>query len=314
MTDQSRDVSPLPGAAHGPRVGPGAGWRGRIARQPTTKAYVLLSPTLMLLIGVMCVPVGMLIAYSFWTQNYLEIDTTFTLANYVSVLSKKIYPIILGRSIVISLSVTVATIVMAYPIAYFIAFRVRRHKMIWLILITVPFWTSYLLRVFAWKVILGYNGVINSALIWLGVIDAPLEFLLYNPIAVVITLAHAWAPVAILPIFVSLEKIDRSLLEAATDLGDTPFERFFRVTLPLTVPGIVAAFLLVFIPTVGDYVTPQLVGGPDGMMIGNLMYTLFFRVNNWPMGSALSIITIITITAVGFTIWRLTRRARGKAQ
>lgn len=314
MTDQSRDVLPIPGAARNPRVGPSAGWRGRIARQPTTKAYVLLSPTLMLLIGVMCVPVGMLIAYSFWTQNYLEIDTTFTLANYVSVLSKKIYPIILWRSIVISLSVTVATIVMAYPIAYFIAFRVRRHKMIWLILITVPFWTSYLLRVFAWKVILGYNGVINSALIWLGVIDAPLEFLLYNPIAVVITLAHAWAPVAILPIFVSLEKIDRSLLEAATDLGDTPFERFFRVTLPLTVPGIVAAFLLVFIPTVGDYVTPQLVGGPDGMMIGNLMYTLFFRVNNWPMGSALSIITIVTITAVGFTIWRLTRRARGKAQ
>jgi spermidine/putrescine transport system permease protein len=314
MTDQSRDVLPIPGAARNPRVGPSVGWRGRIARQPTTKAYVLLSPTLMLLIGVMCVPVGMLIAYSFWTQNYLEIDTTFTLANYVSVLSKKIYPIILWRSIVISLSVTVATIVMAYPIAYFIAFRVRRHKMIWLILITVPFWTSYLLRVFAWKVILGYNGVINSALIWLGVVDAPLEFLLYNPIAVVITLAHAWAPVAILPIFVSLEKIDRSLLEAATDLGDTPFERFFRVTLPLTVPGIVAAFLLVFIPTVGDYVTPQLVGGPDGMMIGNLMYTLFFRVNNWPMGSALSIITIVTITAVGFTIWRLTRRARGKAQ
>ena len=310
MTDQSRNVLPIAGTA--PR--PSAGWRGRIARQPTTKAYVLLSPTLMLLIGVMCVPVGMLIAYSFWTQNYLEIDTTFTLANYVSVLSKKIYPIILWRSIVISLSVTVATIVMAYPIAYFIAFRVRRHKMIWLILITVPFWTSYLLRVFAWKVILGYNGVINSALIWLGVIDAPLEFLLYNPIAVVITLAHAWAPVAILPIFVSLEKIDRSLLEAATDLGDTPFERFFRVTLPLTVPGIVAAFLLVFIPTVGDYVTPQLVGGPDGMMIGNLMYTLFFRVNNWPMGSALSIITIVTITAVGFTIWRLTKRARGKAQ
>jgi len=290
------------------------GWRGWIPGHHTINAYVLLSPTLMLLVGVMCLPVGMLIAYSFWTQNYLEIDTTFTLANYVSVLSKKIYPIILWRSILISLSVTVATIVMAYPIAYFIAFRVSRHKMIWLILITVPFWTSYLLRVFAWKVILGYNGVINSALIWLGVVDTPLEFLLYNPIAVVITLAHAWAPVAILPIFVSLEKIDRSLLEAATDLGDTPFERFFRVTLPLTVPGIVAAFLLVFIPTVGDYVTPQLVGGPDGMMIGNLMYTLFFRVNNWPMGSALSIITIVTITAVGVTIWRLTRRARGKAR
>jgi len=284
-------------------------WRNR-----NNNAYILLSPTLFLLVGVMCLPVGMLVAYSFWTQNFTQIDTTFTLANYAAVFEKEIYLKILLRSIAISLGVTATTILLAYPIAYFIAFRVTRQKMLWLILITVPFWTSYLLRVFAWKVILGYNGVINSALIWLGLIDAPLEFLLYNPMAVVITLAHAWAPVAILPIFVSLEKIDRSLLEAATDLGDTRFERFMHITLPLTVPGVTASFLLVFIPTVGDYVTPQLVGGPDGMMIGNLMYTLFFRVNNWPMGSALAIVMIFAITAMGAAIWMATARARGKVQ
>src|SRR3546814_6225546 len=112
--------------------------------------------------------------------------------------------------------------------AYFMAFRVTRHKLVWIILITVPFWTSYLLRVFAWKVILGYQGVINSGLQELGLIEDPLEFLLYNPTAVTITLAHAWAAFAILPIYVSLEKIDRSLLEAATDLGDNPVQRFFR--------------------------------------------------------------------------------------
>ncbi len=136
-----------------------------------------------------------------------------------------------------------------------------RRKLLWIILITVPFWTSYLLRVFAWKVILGFNGAINSGLISLGVIDQPLEFLLYNPTAVTITLAHAWAAYAILPIYVSLEKIDRSLLEAATDLGDGPLRRFLRITLPLSLPGTIAATLLVFIPTVGDYLTPSLVGG-----------------------------------------------------
>jgi spermidine/putrescine transport system permease protein len=180
--------------------------------------------------------------------------------------------------------------------AYFLAFRVTRHKMAWLILITVPFWTSYLLRVFAWKVILGYNGVINSGLISLGLIDKPLEFLLYNPFAVVITLAHAWAAVAILPIYVSLEKIDRSLLEAATDLGDSHLERFLRITLPLSLPGVIAASLLVFIPTVGDYITPTLVGGTDGIMIGNVVQSLFSKGNNAPLAAAVSIVSMMTIT------------------
>jgi spermidine/putrescine transport system permease protein len=181
--------------------------------------------------------------------------------------------------------------------AYFIAFKVKKNKLVWLILITVPFWTSYLLRVFAWKVILGYDGVINISLMKLGIIAQPVEFLLYNVNAVVITLAHAWAPFAILPIFVSLEKIDRSLLEAATDLGDGPLRRFLRVTLPLSLPGVIAAALIVFIPTVGDYVTPRLVGGNNGLMIANMIQVQFGKANDWPLGAALAVSTMVIVTA-----------------
>jgi spermidine/putrescine transport system permease protein len=187
---------------------------------------------------------------------------------------------------------------------------VRKHKLIWLILITIPFWTSYLLRVFAWKIVLGFNGVINSGLIALGIIDQPLEFLLYNPTAVIITLAHAWAAFAILPIYVSLEKIDRSLLEAAADLGEGPVMRFVRVTLPLSMPGVIAASLLVFIPTVGDYVTPTLVGGPTGIMIGNIIQSLFGKANNWPLGAATAIISMLIITLLICVFLYLTKRFR----
>ena len=280
-------------------------------RSETLRGYTLLSPTLFVMLAAMCLPVAMLIAYSFWTQNYLDIDKTFTLANYAAFFQKIVYSKLMLRSITISALCTVATLLLAYPMAYFIAFKVTKNKLVWLILITVPFWTSYLLRVFAWKVILGYNGLINSGLMTLGVIDEPLTFILYNRSAVIITLTHAWAAFAILPIYVSLEKIDRSLLEAATDLGDTPFRRFMRVTLPLSLPGTLVAGLLVFIPTVGDYVTPQLVGGTKGIMIGNVIQSQFGISNNWPLGASLSIISLVIITVVAIVVsmflWHLGR-------
>ncbi|MBY6142370.1 ABC transporter permease, partial [Leisingera daeponensis] len=201
------------------------------------------------------------------------------------------------RSIAIAGAVTMATVALAYPIAYFIAFRTRK-KTLWLLLITIPFWSSYLLRVFSWKLILGFNGVMNSALISLGLIEEPLTFLLYNEFAVVLTLAHAWAPFAILPIYVSLQKIDRALLEAATDLGCSRLERFFRVTLPLSVPGIIAGSLIIFIPTVGDYVTPSLVGGSQGKMIANLIQVQFGPANNWPLGATLSLAAMASVGLV----------------
>lgn len=237
-----------------------------------------------------------LFGLSLWTQLDIGYDKAFSLINYETFFQKRIYPIVLWRSINVAALVAFVTVLLAFPAAYYIAFRVHKNKGIWLILITLPFWTSYLLRVFSWKIILGYNGVINSGLLEIGIIEAPLEFLVYNQGAVIVTLAHAWAAFAILPIYVSLEKIDRSLLEAANDLGEGPIMTFIRVTLPLALPGIIAATLLVFIPTVGDYVTPKLVGGTRGIMIGNLIQSAFGRGDNWPLGSAIAVVSMLAIT------------------
>ena len=270
----------------------------RFRRSESLRGYALLSPTLTVVLLGLLFPLMILVTLSFWKQEYVDLIRTFTLTNYADFFQKKIYYLILYRSIRISLVVMLVTVLLAYPLAYFIAFHVKRNKIMWIIMITIPFWTSYLLRVFSWKVILGYNGVINSGLMSLGIISEPLEFLLYNPIAVVITLAHAWAAVAILPIYVSLEKIDRSLIEASRDLGENAVMTFIRVTLPLSLPGVIAASLLVFIPTVGDYVTPALVGGTRGIMIGNIIQSMFGKALNWPLGAALSIISMITVTIV----------------
>jgi spermidine/putrescine transport system permease protein len=269
-----------------------------------------MAPTLAIMTVGVLIPFAILVTLSFWTRQGFDFDTTFTMANYQRLVSEPIYGALLSRSLWISGVATIVTVALCYPMAYYVAFHVHRNKLLWLILITLPFWTSYLLRVFAWKVILGYEGVINSALLSVGWIEAPLEFLLYSPNAVIITLAHAWAAFAILPLYVSLEKIDRSLLEAATDLGDGPVMRFLRVTLPLSMPGVISACFLIFIPTTGDYITPALLGGPDGMMIGNLIQAQFGPINNWPMGAALSISLMLWICAIAVAFLLVTRKAQ----
>lgn len=288
----------------------GPGRIGRaLHRSGAARGYLLLSPAMAVLLFALAAPIALLVLYSFWTQNGLVLDTNPTLAQYVAIASREGYRTLFLRSIAISSAVTLVTVALAYPMAYFVAFRVRRAKFIWLLLLTIPFWTSYLLRVFAWKVILGFDGVINSALIRLGLISHPLEFLLYNPTAVVITLAHAYAAFAILPIYVSLEKIDRSLLEAAADLGDGPLRRFLRVTLPLSLPGVLGAAILIFVPTTGDYVTPTLVGGSDGVMIANIIQVQFGRVNNWPLGAALAISSMAAVAVIAVAFIQAARLA-----
>ncbi len=285
----------------------------------TRSAYLLLSPAFLVMLATLAAPLVALIVMSFWSQNGFEIDRSFTLRNYWSLVEPGegviwlgvrfpfAYPvpaILIIKSLAMSFVATATVIAVAYPMAYFLAFRVTRHKAVWMILLTIPFWTSYLLRVFSWKIVLGFNGAINSALISMGLIDKPLEFLLYNPLAVMITLAHSWIAFAVLPIYVSLDKIDRSLLEAASDLGDSRWRRFRRVTLPLSMPGTITATLLVFIPTVGDYVTPTLVGGPGGTMIGSLVQQLFTRQDNAPLGAAVSIVMMVIIAALVWVFLR----------
>lgn len=275
----------------------------------TGRGLTLISPPFLFAVLLLAAPLSMVIILSFWTQDFLEIIRTFSLANYIEAWTKPIYQVLMLRSLKISVLVTLVTVLIAYPVAYYISFMVpNRRKPLWIFLITIPFWTSYLMRIFLWKVILGFNGVINGSLMELGVIEAPLDFILYNQFAVVVTLSHAWVPFAVLPIFVAMEKIDRSLLEAATDLGDSAFWRFLRVTLPLSMPGVIAATLIVFIPTIGDYVTPKLVGGPDGLMIANMVELQFKKANNAPLGAALAISAMALVTAIALIFVWLNRR------
>ena len=261
------------------------------------EGYALLSPTLVVMGLALAAPLLLMGVISLKSQQGLDFNQGWTLAQYGAVLGEASYRALFVRSVVISGLVTAVTVCLAYPMAYFVAFHTRR-KFLWLLALTIPFWTSYLLRVFAWKIILGFDGVINSGLMRLHLISQPLGLLLYNPFAVVVTLAHAWAAFAILPIYVSLEKIDRSLLEAAGDLGDGPVRRFLRITLPLSLPGVIGAALLIFVPTTGDYVTPALVGGTQGTMIANLIEVQFNGVGNWPLGAALSLLSMAMVGVI----------------
>jgi len=263
----------------------------------SSQGYVLLAPTLAVMGLALAAPLLLMAITSLKNQNGLGFSEGWTLAQYGEVLGRASYRALFLRSVLISGLVTLVTVALAYPMAYFVAFHTR-HKFIWLVALTIPFWTSYLLRVFAWKIILGFNGVINSGLMQMHLIDQPLSFLLYNPFAVVVTLAHAWAAFAILPIYVSLEKIDRSLLEAASDLGDSAFRRFLRITLPLSAPGLIGAAILIFVPTTGDFVTPELVGGTKGTMIANLIEVQFNAVGNWPLGAALSLVSMAMVAVL----------------
>ncbi|HEY2008424.1 MAG TPA: ABC transporter permease [Rhizomicrobium sp.] len=261
------------------------------------EGYALLSPTLVVMGLALAAPLGLMTITSLKNQQGLGFGVGWTLAQYGAVLGQASFRALFFRSVVISGAVTIATVCLAYPMAYFVAFHARR-KFIWLVALTIPFWTSYLLRVFAWKIILGFDGVINSGLMRMHLVSQPLDFLLYNPLAVVVTLAHAWAAFAILPIYVSLEKIDRSLLEAASDLGDGAVRRFLRITLPLSLPGVIGAVILIFVPTTGDYVTPALVGGTQGTMIANLIEVQFNGVGNWPLGAALSLVSMAMVAVI----------------
>ena len=200
-----------------------------------------------------------------------------------------------------ALVVSVLVVLVAYPLAYFLALSGTKRKYVLLLLLIAPFLTSYLLRVLAWKVILGDQGVVNSFLFWTGLRapDHPLSQLLYSRFAVVLVLGYVWLPFVALPIFVTLENLDPRLLEAASDLYASRLQAFRRVTLPLSLPGVAAAFLFVFIPTVGEFITPSLVGGTSGYMYGNQIVDLFGTgFPDWETGSVLSLFLLAVVAAL----------------
>lgn len=232
-----------------------------------------------------------------------------SLEHYAEVLSTPAFVRLLGISILVAFSVAALATVAAYPVAYFLTFRAGSRAPLFLTLLLVPFAVSYLLRVMAWKLMLGPEGGINSLLAWVGVIEEPLSLLLYSRPAVIITLVYVWIPFATLPIYAAMQRIERGQLEAAADLGAGPWSRFARVTLPLSLPGALAAFFMVFIPSVGEYVTPALVGGTDGIMYGNIIQGFFTRSANWSMGAALAVLMLVmTLVLVVLALGLLNRR------
>ena len=273
-------------------------------RSEAASGLLLVSPTLLYAVLLLAAPLVTVLIYSLSLE-----EGGFGFGNYATAWSDRINQLLIVRSLTVSFSVTLVTVLLAYPVAYFVSFYVKpERKSLWLFLITIPFWTSYLIRVFLWKVILGYNGVINSGLMSIGLIDEPLQAINYNVPALVMTLAHAYAPFAILPIFVALEKIDRSYLEAGQDLGESRLRTFWRVTLPLSMPGVIAAVLIVFIPTVGDYVTPDLIGGGKLPMIANRIEGTLLKQNNRELGSAIAVTAMLVVAVVSVVFLLLNRR------
>jgi spermidine/putrescine transport system permease protein len=224
-------------------------------------------------------------------------------------LGGSVYMSLFWKSIRISLTVSVVVVLLSYPVGYFLALCVKKRKYVLLLLIIAPFLTSYLLRVLAWKVILGDGGVINSFLFsaHLRSADHPVTWLLYSQFSVMLVLAYVWVPFVALPIFVSIDNLDRSLLEAASDLGAGRWRTFWRVTFPLSVPGVVAAFVFVFVPTIGEFVTPLLVGGPSGYMYGNAIQDLFTKGTDWQTGSVLAMFLLVVVAGLMALFGRFVR-------
>jgi spermidine/putrescine transport system permease protein len=281
----------------------------RRRRRPTLATPALLGLPVSWLAVFFLVPIAIVAAYSVDVLVLFPGPHGFTLSAWRSLFSSGTpYLHLFAKSVEMSLTVSAVVVLVAYPLAYFLALSGTKRKYILLLVLIAPFLTSYLLRVLAWKVILGDEGVINTFLFWTGLRSPghPLSFLLYSRFAVMLVLGYVWLPFVALPIFVTLESLDRGLLEAASDLYASRLQAFLRVTLPLTVPGVVAAFLFVFIPTVGEFVTPSLVGGTSGYMYGNQIVDLFGTgFPDWETGSVLAlfllaVIAVLTVVFVRF--------------
>ena len=273
-------------------------WRRR--ERGTTAA--LLSAPLLWLVLFFVAPVLYVAAYSIGAIKLFPTDAgVISLDDWTHFLhGGSVYMGLFWKSIRISLTVSIVVVLLAYPIGYFLALCVRRMKYVLLLVVIVPFLTSFLLRVLAWKVILGDHGVVNSLLFSIHVRspESPVTWLLYSQFAVMLVLAYVWIPFVALPIFVSLNNLDRGLLEAASDLGASRVRTFLRVTLPLSAPGLVAAFVFVFVPTIGEFVTPLLVGGPSGYLYGNAIQDLFTRGTDWQSGSVLAMFLLLVVAGL----------------
>ena len=254
-------------------------------------------------------PYALMFCYSFWSVSSSQIIVhSWNLDNYRELLRVNVYLQTLFRSMWIAARVTIFSLLLGYPLAYYLSFHAGKRKDLLYQLVIIPLWVSYLVRAYAWKTILGTDGVLNTLLQYVHLTRHPLEFLLYSPFAVVLTLTHIYTPFTILPIYASLEHIPRNLVEASHDLGASPLQTFWKVIFPLSIPGMLAGATFAFVLSLGDFLAPLLLGGPSGVMISNIVVSLFGAAYNWPLGAAISLCMLVLVVCLLFVSENLEKK------
>ena len=274
----------------------------------TYKLAVTLPPVVWVAVFLL-VPYALMLCYSFWSVTPSQtIVHSWNLNNYQELFDKPVYWQTLLRSMWIAARVTAFSLLLGYPLAYFLSFYAGKRKDLFYQLVIIPLWVSYLVRAYAWKTILGSDGVLNTLLQFIHLTSHPLDFLLYSPFAVVLTLTHIYTPFAFLPIYAALEHIPRNLVEASHDLGATPSQTFWKLIFPLSIPGVLAGATFAFVLSLGDFLAPLLLGGPSGIMISNIVVSLFGAAYNWPLGAAISLGMLVLVVSLLFLSERLEKK------
>ena len=253
-------------------------------------------------------PYLLLFCNSFWSvQGGQTIVHNWGLQNYKNLVHVPVYAEVLLQSMRIAGGVTLLSLLLGYPLAYYVSFYAKRKELLYQLVI-IPLWVSYQVRAYAWKTILGSDGVMNTLLQYLHITHAPVGFLLYSPFAVVLTLTHIYTPFTFLPIYAALEHVPRNLVEASQDLGASRVKTFWRVIVPLSIPGVLAGATFAFVLSLGDFLAPLLLGGPSGIMISNVVVTLFGAAYDWPLGAAISACMMVLVLAILFLTERLEKK------
>ncbi len=281
--------------------------RAGVRRWLRTGAF--LGPALLYAVFFMVLPYLNLFQFSFWRVEDYVVTPDFTLDNYARVLETPLYAKVVLNSITTALFVTFSSLALGYVLAVYVCFFAGRYRHALYFMIVIPLWTSFLLRAFIWRIILGREGIVNSGLTYLGILDEPLTVLLFNRLAVCIALTYVFVPFVALPVYAALEKIPPSMIEASMDLGATLVQTFRRIVVPLSLPGVFAGVVFTFCLSFGDFVAPSLLGGPNGLMISSIIVSQFGSAFDWPFGSALAVIVAI-IVAVGVTAASLIERRK----
>lgn len=255
-------------------------------------------------------PLLLFLSYSFFSVNQGQIDYTLTLANYWRFLTGPVFLSVFWTTCLLCLVVATICVLLAYPVAYFLTTLSGRWRYTLLMLLLVPLLMSYVIKIYAIRSILGLNGFLNKALVGLGILDQPSSMFVFNMNAILLTLTLLLIPFAILPIFLTLERIPQILLRASDDLGANSFQTFLRITLPLSLPGVASAASFVFVLAIGDFLTPQMVGGTNGFTFGRVLYSQFGTAYNWPFGAALSV-ALAAVVIVAILLGEKFGRSRG---